>query len=619
MVNIDLPTDADQLQANSISVSAGCDIVYVKLNGGICNTMYGQIIDTGEQDFDVYSWFPHESDTANSLVTNGNNWFEETNLVYQNHLTILDTIWFTGPSLSLDGNSFWVEDEELWIEGNVEGNTTWGCANNVYIVGDITYANTVPGEDPADPVNPNLTDYFGLVSEQSIIIKYKHKDPFNDFELRNDNCNDVMIYGALAAIGFGDESIYGNMACHHDGLFTYEYQHPHGATPNYWAMSPYTLDDTLYTYIDFHKFIFPVDTLVSPEITGFNMHSNDPVSNTSGFPYESPEYLNSYPNNIPSNYFFPYGTDYPWYNPVWPEPTTYFAFERGDVKLWGSLIQRRRGFMRRSGSDQYNHPYENSNYTNVWDLQNYHYGGEHQPTGYYRDYNYDARFFDNPPVNFPTGVMGVFNPTLVIAKSDDECETFQTLLTSSLTDYELINDIHAKDDLIAVTTSRNDSLRLFYSINQGENFVDLNLELSTGEYKKMLIENDLFYFLTTNTDALEYNYIDVFNPEAALWSLYQSFHPPRNMSNFSITDNQKKMYVFSHNHPTLIDIEFRYTEDTGSNFNQIYVWYTNLNFSSIINHEGSDVSLDFDYQDYVYVTIEDAYSGKCNLWFSAGS
>ena len=40
------------------------------------------------------------------------------------------------------------------------------------------------------------------------------------------------------------------MACHYDGIFTFEYWHPHVSTPNFIALSFYTLWETLYTYVD---------------------------------------------------------------------------------------------------------------------------------------------------------------------------------------------------------------------------------------------------------------------------------------------------------------------------------------------------------------------------------
>jgi len=57
------------------------------------------------------------------------------------------------------------KNQQLWIEGQISGKQTWGCADTIYIVGDITYDGTLVGDPPdEDPVN--MTDYFGLVSEK---------------------------------------------------------------------------------------------------------------------------------------------------------------------------------------------------------------------------------------------------------------------------------------------------------------------------------------------------------------------------------------------------------------------------------------------------------------------
>jgi len=273
------------------------DIVCVKLANGSFESMYGNIVEVGVDTFGVYSWFPHNAEEANAVINNGGNWYEDSNQIWTNYVAKYDTIWTTGASFPAADQSIWCSDAELWIEGVVFGSQTWGSANNVFIVGDITYHNTTPGYPPDDPDDTNLTDYFGLVSEKKIFIRYKHKDPFDDFEIRDDNCDNVMLYGAYAALGVGDTITYGNMACHYDGIFTFQYQHPHGSTPNFTALSPNNTSlDTLYTYVDFHKYIFPPDDMIPPGVEGFNLHGGNPVVNgTCGFPYENPAYTNSYP------------------------------------------------------------------------------------------------------------------------------------------------------------------------------------------------------------------------------------------------------------------------------------------------------------------------------------
>jgi len=475
------------------------DIVYVVLSNGSFDARFGAIETVGVDTFGVYSWFPHNTTLANNVVTNGGNWYEDSEHIWTNYITVHDTTWTEGTSFTVTDESVWVNEAELWIEGSVHGAQTWGSADTIFIVGDITYEGTASGP-PDDPDNYNLTDYFGLVSENKILIRYKHKDPFNDMEISDENCNDVLLYGAYAAIGAGDESIHGEMYCHYDGIFTFQYQHPHGSTPDFTAHSPYvyeeftlrlidtggdgwdgaeidllvngeirleeetcygsmssytfnvnTLDiietvytagtnenehlyeildddnnvvasdgpnpgpgiayqaqftpeqrDTVYTHIDLHKFIFPPNGASPPSIDGFELHgSNNPC----GFPFESVAYINSYPNNGPG-YVYPNGTDYPWYNPVWPESLNDIVYERGTLTIFGAIAQTRRGFIHRSGSDPYNHP------NNEWEMDEYHYDGMHGSTGYDKDYHYDKRLMHVQPPDYPQIYEGWGETTL---------------------------------------------------------------------------------------------------------------------------------------------------------------------------------------------------------------
>ncbi len=391
--------DASELRRNGTPFGNGVDIVYIKMVGTTMQTMFGNIVSQGVQDFDVYSWYPDRPSIANDIVNAGGNWFEDSDHIWTNSIAMYDTIWTNGPSLPISsyGNSYYTPDAEVWIEGVVAGKVTVGSAKRIYIVGDITYANTDVGLPPDDPDNTNTSDFFGLVSEEKMLIRYKHYDPFEEFILRDDNCYDVNLYGAFAALGEGDPDLYGIYNCHYEGIFTFEYQHGHGSTPSFWAMSPYTMVDTLYTYIDLHKFIFPINNYVPPNILGFNLHGNDPISLTQpcGFPYEDPAYQLSFPNNEP--YVLPYGTDYPWYNPVWPESSDDIVWERGVLHIWGAIAQRRRGFIHRSGSDPYNHP------NNEWKLDDttFHYDGNHPSCGYDKDYHYDDRFLYIQPPDYP--------------------------------------------------------------------------------------------------------------------------------------------------------------------------------------------------------------------------
>lgn len=409
--------NADDIRSNGVRPFANidADIVYVKINNTSYQSKFAQI-QSDVQDFTVYSWYPADEDEAEAVIAEGGNWFEDADSIWTNHIPVYDTIWQPGPSGSVYNQSVFVE-QELWIEGTVGGKQTWGCADTIYITNDIVYSNTDVGDPPDDEDSPNTNDFFGLVSEGKILIRYKHYDPFTD-EIVDDNCNDVYLYGAYAAIADGDESIHGEMACHYDGIFTFQYHHPHGSTPHFTAPSPYTGNDTTYTYIDFHKYIFPISNFVPPNLTGFNLHGAAPIDlgTPCGYPFEDPDYIINYPNNGP-NYYYPYGTDYPHYNPVWPESEDDIVYERGDLYIFGAIAQRRRGFIHRSGTDPYNHPQGNSS-PSPWNMSHYHYDGNHPSTGYNKNYHYDERFLvvqppDYPEIyrNFGTNTLSSFDET----------------------------------------------------------------------------------------------------------------------------------------------------------------------------------------------------------------
>ncbi|MBN2461642.1 MAG: hypothetical protein JXB60_08540 [Candidatus Cloacimonetes bacterium] len=391
------------------------DIVYVKIDGEAFESWLGDVVLQEIKPIKVYSWYPMNQAQANAKALAGDNWFEEADSVWTNYVPILDTIWTSGPTGVVHNNSVWVE-AELWIEGNIYGKQTWGCEDSIFIVGDITYEHTPVGQFPDEEGNENRTDFFGLVSEERILVKYKHIDPETG-EKESPNCNGIYMYGAFAAIGDGDIYLYGeDMNCHYEGIFTFEYQHPHGSTPHYNALSPYTLQDTLYDYVDLHKFIFPPSDFVPINKIGFLLHGNDPQTNgMCGYPYESPAYINSYPNDNPFSYVYPYGTDYPWYNPVWPESSNDIAgcTERGDLHIYGAIAQRRRGFVHRSGGDAYNHPNAME-----WDLSEFHYDGTHPSTGYNKDYHYDTRFLVIQPPDYPEVYRG-FGSELVASFNED--------------------------------------------------------------------------------------------------------------------------------------------------------------------------------------------------------
>ncbi len=400
--------DATDIQLNGVRpFNPEYEIIYVKLNGNSWDAMQGDIVLEEIKSFPVLSWFPHNADLANAAIAADLNWYLDADTVWTNQIAIYDTVWAPLSGSNINGSIY--AESQLWIEGVVAGKQTWASSDTIFITDDITYATTDIGSAPDDIDNPNQNDYFGLVSEKSILIKYKHRDPFLEDVIRDGNCTDVYMYGAYAAIGEGDVALYGDMACHYDGLFTFEYQHPHGSTPHFTAQSPFTLEDTLYKYVDFHKYIYPKNPFAPPDINDFNLHGAAPPDGfVCGYDYESAGYVNSYPNTGPP-YAIPYGTDWPWYNPVWPEDRNDIVWERGEIHLYGAIAQRRRGFVHRSGSDDYNHP---PSTPGLWDLDHYRYDGDHPATGYDKDYHYDQRFLFVQPPDYPQIYQGWGENTL---------------------------------------------------------------------------------------------------------------------------------------------------------------------------------------------------------------
>ena len=591
--------------------------MYVKLDGSGFSSMYGDIVETGIEEFDVYSWFPHDEATANAVINNGGNWFEDTDHIWTNHITMYDTIWTQGLAMTLNNQSFWVGSAQLWIEGEINGATNFGCADTIYIVGDITYTNTIPGDPPDDPDNPNLTDYFGLVSEKRIYIKYKHRDPFNNMEIRDDNCSDVMLYGAYAAIGIGDTLIYGDLACHYDGIFSFEYQHPHGSTPDFTAMSPYTFQDTTYTFIDFHKFIYPITPNIPPNIQGFTLHGNSPqINGTCGFPYEAPDYLNSYPNNNFADYAVPYGTDYPWYNPVWPESSNDIVSERGMITIFGSIAQRRRGYVHRSGGDPYNHPGDNQ-----WEMDIYHYDGTHGSSGYSKDYHYDSRFLDITPPDYPVSNPNGVEPKIVITVSEDAGVTFIQQQEWQLTDMMTQRlPIASQDNIVAVAYQKQyvNFIYLHYSIDNGNTFALYVIVDSPAQSLQdlQIYDDEIYIFAKGSTNE----YVYKFDPYNYYSTTLFEFDSINHLSDFAIGNEGGKVYTSIEEPITYPgSFKFQYTSDDPYVLGEEYIWQTPFNVENPLR---SVLAINFNEQDSVFVSFLNAVSSNHDygdLYLTKGS
>lgn len=291
--------------------------------------------------------------------------------LFRNIYAIQDTVWSPNSNGSSYGRTLWTPNK-LWIKGIFSGKQTWASADTIYLVGDILLAGT-PVNTAPDVSPVNRTDIVGLVAEKSIVIKYGYINPADSLSGRqHTNCGStsgigedagINIYAALCALGKGETT-------QSDGVFTFEYQRPHPSVPDLYAGGQF------WTRIDLHRRRWPQNT------------------------------SNPWPGNI----------DFPWYNPLWPERTPYM--ERGTINLWGSVAQRRRGFVHRSPYDTewpsggvWNIPID---FTGATASQNYadpvlgiqmvsinYPGATGSGVGYAKNYHYDTRFYSTAPLNFP--------------------------------------------------------------------------------------------------------------------------------------------------------------------------------------------------------------------------
>ncbi|HRX76287.1 MAG TPA: hypothetical protein P5342_02425, partial [Candidatus Cloacimonadota bacterium] len=242
-------------------------------------------------------------------------------------------------------------------------------------------------------------DVVGIVSEKSIILKYGYKNPVDSVRIHTNMGADneypapagggIFIYAALCALGEGPDDIPSTQPNFEDGVFTYEYQHPHPSTPAIFANVEYpdgTIKEEYFDWIDIHRRRYPP---------------------TASQPWPSPALGQQ-------------SLDLPWYNPLWPERQPYL--ERGTINIWGALAQRRRGFVHRSGNDgEYpsndgiwnveldmcgypisRNPLPDPVFGNQLGLISMNYPGTSGGgTGYKKNYNYDNRLLTVTPLLYP--------------------------------------------------------------------------------------------------------------------------------------------------------------------------------------------------------------------------
>lgn len=347
------PPEASTLKdaAHRFGVENANDLIYmVEVNGTSGIITQGRITNVNRESAHVFNPYPPAGAPNTQLFTN--------------HYSIWDTTWTSAGTVNPASQSIFCWNN-LWIQGEFRGMQTIGSADTIYLIGDILLAGTEPGNAPDEsPVNKQ--DIVGIVSEKSILIKYGHRDPSDSLRYHN-NCgpatDGIFIYAALCALGAGENS-------YTDGVFSFEYQRPHGSTPSF------VYQNQLYNNIDLHRRRYP-QTTAEP-----------------------------WPGEI----------DYPLYNPLWPERAPYK--ERGTIHLWGAVAQRRRGFVHRS-------PYDTEHPSNgVWNIPIDYTGASANSVvndqvlgialaaidypgasgtgvGYAKNYHFDKRFLTRSPRDFP--------------------------------------------------------------------------------------------------------------------------------------------------------------------------------------------------------------------------
>ena len=300
---------ADLIRAHGTAVGGSSydpnKIMFVTVSGGSYSTWLGNIISAGPDTADVWSQYPPRQGAY----------------MFRNRYIKYDTLWAAGPSGPCVGRSN-IVFSKMWLKGRFQGKQTWCATDTLYLNDNCYLYDTQLGACPDGSVqgsNINRNDFLGIVSEKSVLIQYGYRDPA-DSTRRKPNCdgdgatNGIWIYGAICALGSGG----GNF--HKDGVFTFEYQHPHPSVP---AVRLAANPNYVWDKIDLHRRRYP---------------------QTSSAPW---------PGNI----------DFPWYNPLWPERYPYM--ERGTIHLWGSVAQRRRGYVHRNVTDS---EYPNPN--SVWNIPN---------------------------------------------------------------------------------------------------------------------------------------------------------------------------------------------------------------------------------------------------------
>lgn len=369
----DFPATAETLRNNARirlgSPNSNREVIYmVTVDGSSAEVYTGEISEPLRVAVDVWNPYPNLP-------------VEDSDSLYSYFVGVPDTTWSSTTIGNLRNAGIFVFGD-LWLKGDFAGYQTWGSSRDISLIGDIKLRGTNLN---VNPIN-NRADMVGIVSEGSIYIKYAYMNPADSVRIHpNVGSNSdypepagggIFIYAAMCALGDGGPSNPSDANFEH-GVFTFEYQHPHGSTPAVNVM--FQGEQYYFDWIDLHRRRFP-PTQAQP---------------------------------------WPATLDYPWYNPVWPERDPYT--ERGTINIFGAVAQRRRGFVHRSGNDN-----EYPSNSGVWNipldmcggpvvltpfpdpvigglvLQARRYPGTTgSGTGYRKNYNFDKRFLNTQPLFYP--------------------------------------------------------------------------------------------------------------------------------------------------------------------------------------------------------------------------
>ncbi|MFH1502648.1 MAG: DUF4900 domain-containing protein [Candidatus Eisenbacteria bacterium] len=154
--------------------------------------------------------------------------------------------WSPWSSVSIESTNgiVWF-DERVDLKGVLDGELTIGSSDDIYIVDDITYADSVPGQGPI----VGGSDILGIVSAENIIIA-ENTPNYDDVEIHAHMMalhqsftvedythgparGDLILYGGFAQKKQGAVGMF-----HHNGTLVHGYQKNYHYDPNLLVNSP---------------------------------------------------------------------------------------------------------------------------------------------------------------------------------------------------------------------------------------------------------------------------------------------------------------------------------------------------------------------------------------------